>query len=129
MPISITCSACGKRLKAKDALAGRTAPCPACGAKLVIGSVDDTAAAMLLDDAALPPEPEAPPIPHDDAIDQPRVDKRPPSSPAVRRSEPRLKPVAKRETVALPPLTTKDPPIWLRHLHWLLILSLIPLAV
>jgi RsiW-degrading membrane proteinase PrsW (M82 family) len=30
---------------------------------------------------------------------------------------------------ALPPLTTNDPPLWLRHLHWLLALALIPLGV
>jgi RsiW-degrading membrane proteinase PrsW (M82 family) len=30
---------------------------------------------------------------------------------------------------SLPPLITNDPPFWLRHLHWLLVLSLIPLAV
>jgi hypothetical protein len=29
----------------------------------------------------------------------------------------------------LPPLTTNDPPLWRRHLHWLLALALIPLVV
>ena len=32
------------------------------------------------------------------------------------------------ESATLPPLTTHDPPVWLRHLHWLLVLFLIPLA-
>jgi RsiW-degrading membrane proteinase PrsW (M82 family) len=30
---------------------------------------------------------------------------------------------------ALPPLTTNEPPLWLRHLHWLLVLGLFPLAL
>ncbi len=33
------------------------------------------------------------------------------------------------DATSLPPLSTNDPPLWLRHLHWLLVLSLIPLAV
>jgi RsiW-degrading membrane proteinase PrsW (M82 family) len=40
---------------------------------------------------------------------------------------PRKKP--KLDVASLPPLTTNDPPLWRRHLHWLLILALIPLAV
>src|SRR5947207_2449512 len=59
MPISLTCTGCGKRLKAKDSLAGRTVPCPHCGVKLVIGSAEDVAASMLLDEAASP-EPDYP---------------------------------------------------------------------
>jgi RsiW-degrading membrane proteinase PrsW (M82 family) len=29
----------------------------------------------------------------------------------------------------MPPLKSNEPPLWLRHLHWLLVLALIPLAV
>jgi len=41
---------------------------------------------------------------------------------------------AERHSIAdavrsLPPLTMKTPPLWLRHLHWLLVIGLIPLAV
>src|SRR5207237_806998 len=62
MPISITCHGCGKRIKAKDTLAGRTVPCPGCGVKLVIGSAEEVAAALLLEDAPpQTPEPKAPP--------------------------------------------------------------------
>src|SRR5262249_7395782 len=42
------------------------------------------------------------------------------------------KPRKKRKPVdvaSLPPLTTNDPPLWRRHLHWLLVLALIPLVV
>jgi RsiW-degrading membrane proteinase PrsW (M82 family) len=127
MPISITCHGCGKRLKGNDALAGRTVPCPVCGEKLLVGSPEDIAAAMLRDEEApTHEEPDAPAPPEDDA---------PPtrfSEPPRRRVAPRLatgKSPAKAAVPTLPPLTTNDPPLWLRHLHWLLALSLIPLAV
>jgi RsiW-degrading membrane proteinase PrsW (M82 family) len=34
----------------------------------------------------------------------------------------------KIDPASLPPLTTNEPPLWLRHLHWLLVLALLPLA-
>ncbi len=127
MPISVTCPGCGKRLKAKDSLAGRMVPCPACGTKLVIGSPEDIAAALLRDDAGPPAgEPEAPAPPEDHA---------PPERPAEPPRRPRPKPVVRRKpgpaaaASSLPPLTANEPPFWLRHLHWLLVLALIPLAV
>jgi RsiW-degrading membrane proteinase PrsW (M82 family) len=36
---------------------------------------------------------------------------------------------ATRKVESLPPLTTNEPPLWLRHLHWLLVLALLPLAL
>ena len=33
------------------------------------------------------------------------------------------------DVATLPPLTTNDPPLWRRHLHWLLVLALLPLVV
>ena len=126
MSISITCDGCGKRLKAKDALAGRTVPCPACGTKLTIGSADDVAAALLRAAAGPPPdEPEAPAPPED--VETSEHDAEPPR----RVSAPTLRTKTDHKAVlqSLPPLTTNDPPLWLRHLHWLLALSLIPLAV
>ncbi len=125
MPISVTCHGCGKRLKAKDALAGRTVPCPACGTKLAIGSADDIAAALLREDAEPGPTESAPPAPPEADAD-PEAAAEPPrrsSAPSARR-----KPGRGPDVRALPPLTTNDPPLWLRHLHWLLALSLIPLA-
>jgi hypothetical protein len=123
MPISLTCSGCGKRLKAKDTLAGRTVPCPACGAELTIGSAEDAAAALLLGDAAPPAESEAPPP--DDVPPPKRTEEPRPSAPVT---APAQKPAPTPEIRSLPPLTAKEPPLWLRHLHWLLVLALIPLA-
>jgi RsiW-degrading membrane proteinase PrsW (M82 family) len=125
MPISITCHGCGKRLKAKDSLAGRKVACPSCATKLVIGSADDIAAALLNDDA----EPQAPaeaPEPREETA--PEREAEPPRRRAVAPSMQR-KPARAPDVTTLPPLSTNDPPLWLRHLHWLLILSLIPLAV
>src|SRR5207244_9978471 len=53
-----------------------------------------------------------------------------PPAPAPRPGpiRPAKKPAAAPDIATLPPLTTHDPPVWLRHLHWLLVLFLIPLA-
>ncbi len=124
MPISITCHGCGKRLKAKESLAGRTVPCPSCGTKLVIGSADDIAAALLSDD----PEPQAdepgPPSEEETPEREAEPPRRRAAAPSIQR-----KPARAPDVTTLPPLSTNDPPLWIRHLHWLLILSLIPLAV
>lgn len=40
MPISVKCCDCGKALKAPDALAGKKAKCPDCGAVVVVPSPD-----------------------------------------------------------------------------------------
>jgi hypothetical protein len=128
MPISITCTGCGKRLKARDSLAGRTVPCPGCGTKLTIGSVEDAAAAMLLDDQA--PEAAEPKLPPSDQI-PPTLERgeQRQSEPVAKPARPRKKAATAPEVTSLPPLTTNDPSPWLRHLHWLLVLSLIPLAL
>jgi RsiW-degrading membrane proteinase PrsW (M82 family) len=118
MPFSIQCPGCGQRLKAPDGLAGRRLPCPKCKHELQVPDrpVEDEAAALLLEDDPDAPAPPPPPT------------YSPPAPiPAVR---PRPGPVAPPKPVAeLPPLTTNEPPLWLRHLHWLLVLALIPLAV
>jgi RsiW-degrading membrane proteinase PrsW (M82 family) len=124
MPISITCHGCGKRLKAKDGLAGKTVGCPSCGTKLVIDSPDDIAAALLREDAEpQTDEPEPSATSEEEAPEREAEPPRRTAPPSIRR-----KPARAADMTTLPPLTTNDPPLWLRHLHWLLILSLIPLA-
>jgi RsiW-degrading membrane proteinase PrsW (M82 family)/predicted nucleic acid-binding Zn-ribbon protein len=115
MPITITCQGCGKRFRARESLSGRTVACPACGASLVIGTAEDTAAELLLGDAAKQeqPTPAAP-----DAC----MEAQQPERTRHRTSRARL------DVRSMPPLTVEEPPTLLRHLHWLLVLSLIPLA-
>src|SRR5262245_9059912 len=116
MPISIECPACGRRLKANDALAGRRLPCPNCRDEVEVpapANAEDAAAALLLgSDAAAP----APPPPEFTSSPVPAA--------PVRGARPG--PVAIKE---LPPLRSNETPAWLRHLHWALALALIPLAV
>jgi RsiW-degrading membrane proteinase PrsW (M82 family) len=119
MPISITCPGCGKRLKGPDTLAGRTVDCPACGYPLLIPGPEDEAGHYLLREDEVPEEP-APEVPHGRREDEPA-----PAPPPRRR--PGMIP-ARRPAAALPPLRSEETPLWLRHLHWLLALALIPLG-
>jgi RsiW-degrading membrane proteinase PrsW (M82 family)/DNA-directed RNA polymerase subunit RPC12/RpoP len=121
MTISLTCSSCGKRLKARDELAGKRLPCPQCGQQLLIPEADEDIAGYLLkDEPPSEPLPSAAVRPPAHEEDEPRpARRRPPQSvPKTRRVDP----------TTLPPLTTNEPPLWLRHLHWLLVLALLPLA-
>src|SRR5439155_17432388 len=69
-----------------------------------------------------PPRPDDPPEP-ETSVEPPPLP-RPPAPQPVRPRPERRKP----DLAALPPLTTDDPPLWRRHLHWLLVLAMIPLA-
>jgi len=134
MPISVTCSACGQRLKAKDSLAGRMVPCPKCGEKLLIPQADEDVAAYLLQ-SETSPDPEESPAGYSVQTESPPEPPHPPAAaePEVNKEEEEPRPSrAKRapiDVASLPPLSAKEPPLWLRHLHWLLVLALIPLAL
>jgi RsiW-degrading membrane proteinase PrsW (M82 family) len=122
VPLSITCPACGKRLKARDELAGKVLPCPNCKEKVQVPQPEDAIADLLLQSegpAEAPPEPDPEPEPE-------AVEERPAPAPRRPRPAPAWRP--KEAPASLPPLTTNEPPLWLRHLHWLLVLALLPLA-
>jgi RsiW-degrading membrane proteinase PrsW (M82 family) len=118
MPISVRCSTCGQGHKAPDLAAGRTLKCRACGEPMTVPSTSIDPADILLgvdDSSPLPPgqgyglsEPETAP-------ETPRPAKKKASRPMA-------------NLATLPPLTTDDPPLWRRHLHWLLVLAMIPLG-
>src|SRR4051794_7303197 len=93
MPISVTCAACGQRLKAKDSLAGRTLPCPKCSAKITIPTAEDDAAYQFLTDEA--PEPPKDPAPR-------AVAPKPPAK--VSRTHPQVDEPEGRPTVPNKPL-------------------------
>ena len=119
MPISLTCSQCGKRLKARDELAGKLLRCPNCGRKVPVPEAEESAAGYLLQDE---PPPQSSPS---SAIPAPVNEE---EEPLVARRKPSQAIPGPRKTVPLPPLTSNEPPLWLRHLHWLLVLALLPLA-
>src|SRR5262245_51678148 len=125
MAITVICAGCGKRLKAKDSLAGRTVNCPNCGTKRVIKPSEDVGAALLLDQEASGSSPDVDEPPPE----RPTPPQRQAPEPAPQIERPRKTQPTTSALANLPPLTTNDPPFWLRHLHWLLILSLIPLAL
>ena len=122
MPISVRCSACGQGYKAPDQAAGRILKCRVCGEPMTIPSVT-------VDE-------EDGPLPFQESSSQPADEEHhgaetenPPVMPTqAKKSSPRPK-RPKRDLASLPPLTTDDPPFWRRHLHWLLVLAMIPLAV
>jgi RsiW-degrading membrane proteinase PrsW (M82 family) len=116
--ISITCPACGQRLKGKDELAGKVLPCPKCKHELCVPPPEDEPDGYHLQSEETdisPPPPES-----DTAEEEEQTAGR--RGPGVTATRPR------KDLSGLPPLTTNDPPLWLRHLHWLLILALLPLA-
>jgi RsiW-degrading membrane proteinase PrsW (M82 family)/DNA-directed RNA polymerase subunit RPC12/RpoP len=124
VPISLICHGCGKRLKAKDTLAGRTLPCPSCGAKLLVAKPQADAAKEPVFPA---PAPETSPDTEDAPLrlrnDGPPPLPAPKPSPLGKPKRP-----SRQEVSSLLPLTTDDPPLLLRHMHWMLVLFLIPLA-
>jgi DNA-directed RNA polymerase subunit RPC12/RpoP len=118
IPISVTCSGCQKKLKAKDTLAGKTVRCPGCGEKLLLPALEEEVAATLLLEEETRQELAAA------AVSAPKS----PYELAPREVPPPRPNAAAKRILSLPPLGVKEPPLWLRHLHWLLVLAIIPLA-
>ena len=116
MPLSVQCPACGTRHKAPEAATGRTLACLNCRAPMTIPSsevVDPAAILLEGDDPSPAPEPSL--------IDEQEV-----THPSTPRKPKRSKTV---DVASLPPLTSNEAPFWRRHLHWLLVLALVPLIV
>lgn len=94
--------------------------CPKCKASLVVPDLEEDATPLELKiDEPAP----APP--------QPAQQIEPPSNNHAEEDEDapaEIEPKRKKSKRSLPPLTTHEPPLWLRHLHWLLVLALLPLA-
>lgn len=115
MTIAARCTSCSQGHKAPDHLAGKTLKCRKCGEPLTVPAVPppepepefDAAEYLLQSDAVAPPPPVAAARPSREAG-------------AARAIKPRV--------TSLPPLTTNDPPLWRRYLHWALVLALLPLA-
>ncbi len=122
MALSVQCSACGAMHKAPEQAEGKTVACLVCRAPMTVRRPIDPAAILLQDD-----NDPLPPLSPDEFLDEeePFAPPAVPIPPATRsRKQPKTVDVK-----SLPPLTTNDPPLWRRHLHWLLALALIPLIV
>lgn len=116
MAISVTC-ACGKRLQAKDTLAGKRVKCPACGQELLLPTLEEIAAQEFLMEA--PAEAESAPPPSDP------LEREAPLRPERRRRkvQPCIPSPAKAYRDLSPAQNAGRRP-W----HWLLALALIPLG-
>ncbi|VTU00041.1 hypothetical protein : Uncharacterized protein OS=Calothrix sp. PCC 6303 GN=Cal6303_3262 PE=4 SV=1: PrsW-protease [Gemmataceae bacterium] len=126
MPISVRCPTCDRGHKAPDRAAGHTLKCLACGHPMAVPELDP--ADILLNEEQTEPAPAPPPSDEEDdttplPFEAPSTADEPP-----RRPKPR-KPKSKPDLATLPPLTTNDPPLWRRHLHWLLVFAMLPLVV
>jgi RsiW-degrading membrane proteinase PrsW (M82 family) len=108
MPITFFCTGCLKRLKAMEDAAGKAIKCPGCGLLVTV-----------------PTSPEA---------DAEPLGERPSEAWTPRRRGSQPVPSFRPEGPApashsLRPLSSHQTPWWLRHLHWLLVFALIPLAI
>ena len=121
MSIVVSCS-CGKRLRARDELAGKRAKCPGCGKTLLVPPTAADPEQDLYDvvDSSTP----VPSTPKHVAPS------RPPIAAAAAYSAPvagRAAPVVKKP-IAAPSLAQESGPQMRQYLYWILIVTLIPLA-
>lgn len=120
MHLVFSCAQCGQILKALESAAGRVIVCPKCKAKLV---------------APLPEAPEPPPklpaIPagSDDSYSVQAYRSSPPvySEPEVQPTPEQPKKKKPRKLSQDERLLAEEIPWFVRHLHWLLLLALLPL--
>lgn len=118
MPISFVCSGCQKKLKAPDQAAGKSLPCPQCKARVVVPAPQPTNEEFnpdWLDDAPEPSSPVASAAHHI-----------PDDEPPVSAVAPAPRKPSKSEVEVL---RADETPGWMRHLHWVLLLALIPLII
>ncbi len=123
MPISFSCPNCQKKLKAPEQAAGKTLPCPQCKTRVTVPSPEKTAEEFdpsWLEEnepASTEPEDRTPAIRtnySEEEQDSPPV----PTKPVEKVTKPKVVPLKADET-----------PGWMRHLHLILLLALIPLII
>jgi RsiW-degrading membrane proteinase PrsW (M82 family) len=119
-----------KRLKAAARLAGKTLPCPFCKHPIQVPatevSSEDAAYQVLFDDS--------PPAETDESESAASTEQAPVNLPEPFEHRVRQRTVPQAlprvpEPLNQAPLASNETPFWLRHLHWVLALAMIPLVV
>lgn len=127
MPISVRCPACDRGHKAPDRAAGQLLNCLACGNAMTVPAAVIGASDILLGSEQADSAPSR--GDEDDSGSLPFEEPPPSLEEPPRKPKPLRKPKSKPDIASLPPLTSNDPPLWRRHLHWLLVLAMLPLLV
>jgi RsiW-degrading membrane proteinase PrsW (M82 family) len=148
--ISVTCSKCGREHEISEALAGLPLLCKGCSNRLSLPSRPATPAAPAnppssvtsppagvgtisparVFDAPAPAHPAAPPYRPDRAAEPPNPSPLViPEVGAERNEVPPSQPEPPQTPATAWPRHSDELPFWLRHMHWLLVLALIPLGL
>jgi RsiW-degrading membrane proteinase PrsW (M82 family) len=124
MPISFSCPNCGRKLKAPEAAAGKTLPCPSCRTVVTVPAptapLDGFDPDWLSDGS--PAEAKKNPLVKETAeVYEASEEAEPPS----------IRPTAEIRKMKRPQevLRADETPGWQRHLHWALLLALVPLII
>lgn len=122
MAISFTCPGCNRKLKAPEQATGKTLPCPQCRTIVtvpVVPSSQDELKPEWLSEEHAPARMKPNSYNLESESQEYEVEK--PAAPApVKRKTPRHS----REV-----LRAEETPAWMRHLHWVLLLALVPLII
>ncbi|HMC89690.1 MAG TPA: PrsW family glutamic-type intramembrane protease [Gemmataceae bacterium] len=119
MPVLLACPGCGRRLKVKDDLVGRAIRCPHCRQKFRAPEAKPEAGGYAVQRER--PRPAVLLNPEEETdYDRQIEEKTERPSPPPRRT--------RKVAIDIPPSELQTAS-WVRHLHWLLALALLPLAI
>lgn len=120
MPISFVCPECKKKLKAPDQAAGKSVPCPQCKTRLTVP------APQANEEFETPWLDEPTPVKREDAEEQGYQYHEAQTEPSPETAPKKKKPTKPLKEAVL---TANETPGWMRHLHWALLLALVPLII
>ena len=149
MPIKISCPSCHKALKADERFAGKTTRCPRCQTEITIPKpvTDADHSEKLVPKPVVRPKKPAPPQAEepdaaedfsdfDDETDSyglahPKASDSDDDEYQPRRSKPKKVAAVRTRHVEMnqQPTAADNEPSWRKHLHWLLAVALVPLAL
>ncbi len=133
--IRVECLGCGQKYQAPDAAAGHTLACKKCSTKIAVPKPEIDPADILLglDEPSETPEAQAKPkTKREPVVVEDSYTFADPDAPPVPRKQVQVSysaPQKKIDVSTLPPLSADEAPFWRRHLHWLLVLAMVPLCL